>query len=90
MSLYYIAIFFLLLSNVVVWWLTPLLRIQEALSSYLGPETVYPGCAFRGFPLSFQVNAWIVPKLGHGSFLLYRFQFIFHLQSIYSTLYNLS
>jgi hypothetical protein len=46
--------------NVVVEWLTLLLRILEVPGSYLGPETGYPDCVFRGFLQSLQANAGIV------------------------------
>jgi hypothetical protein len=43
--------------NIVVEWLTLLLRIQEVVGSNLGAEAIYPE-GFLGFPLSLQANAY--------------------------------
>jgi hypothetical protein len=48
------------LPNVVVKWLTLLLRIRDFSGSNLGPETGFPDWDFRGFPQSLQANAGIV------------------------------
>jgi hypothetical protein len=47
--------------NVMVKWLTLLLRIWEVPGSSLGPETGYPDESFCGFPQSLQVNSRIIP-----------------------------
>jgi hypothetical protein len=46
--------------NVVVKWLTLLLRTREVQSLNHGPEADYPK-VFRGFPQSLQTNAGIAP-----------------------------
>jgi hypothetical protein len=46
------------ITNVVVEWLTLLLRIREVPGSNIGPVTLIE--TFRGFP-EFQANAGIVP-----------------------------
>jgi hypothetical protein len=48
------------IQNVVVVWLTFLLRIREVPDSNFGPEAGYPKI-FRGFPQSVLENASIVP-----------------------------
>jgi hypothetical protein len=47
--------------NVVVEWLTLLLRIRKVPSSNLGTETGYLDYSFRRFPQSIQGNDGIVP-----------------------------
>jgi hypothetical protein len=49
--------------NVVVEWLTLLLRIREVPGSNLDLETGYPHCDFRGFPQFLQANVRIVPQM---------------------------
>jgi hypothetical protein len=76
-------------SNVVVEWLTLLLRIREVQGSNLVPETVYhdrvswlssvPPGKFQEFSL----------KLGYDRFLPNPFQFIIHLSAFQSTLHSL-
>jgi hypothetical protein len=41
-------------------WLTLLIRVWEVPGSNLGPETCYPE-VIRGFPLSLQANAGVMP-----------------------------
>jgi hypothetical protein len=43
-----------------------LLTMRDVPASELGPGTGCPDC---GFPLFFQENSDIIPKLGHDSFL---------------------
>jgi hypothetical protein len=51
------------LLNVVVKWLTLLLRSWEVLNSNLGLETSYLGTDFHGFPQSLQVNSGKIPYI---------------------------
>jgi hypothetical protein len=82
----YLHIYFLL--DVVVEWLTFLIRFRETLGSHLGPETVYsdwgPSYMFSVLP----GKSWdSTLKLGHDHFPSHPFQFIIHL-SLHSTLYS--
>jgi hypothetical protein len=73
--------------DVVLEWLTLLLRFWEVLSSNLGPETGYPDCFFfHGFssPSRCRDNTL---KLGHDRFLPNPFQFIIQL-SPYNSRYT--
>jgi hypothetical protein len=47
--------------NVMVEWLPHLLHTLDVPGSNLGPEAGYPDWDFRGFPLSLQANARMVP-----------------------------
>jgi hypothetical protein len=49
-------------SNVVVEWLTLLLRIRDIQSSNLSPKTGLPNKDFRGSSQSLQENSGIVPQ----------------------------
>jgi hypothetical protein len=76
--------------NVVVEWLTLLLRIREVPGSNFGPLTGYPGLYFSWF-LSAPLGECRVSasKLGYGRFLPNYFHFITH-HPFHSTLYSLS
>lgn len=63
-------------------------RIPGVFSSNLGQVICYPDKNFRGFSQFLQANAWIIPRLDHGCFLSNPLQFIVHLSSRHSILYN--
>jgi hypothetical protein len=53
------GLFQIILPNIVVEWLTFLLRIREVSGSNLGPQTGYPNYGFRGFSsLSKRILGW--------------------------------
>jgi hypothetical protein len=76
--------------NVVVEWLTLLLRIWEGSHSNLGTETDYLDWVFSLFsslpPARQMPEEYLI--LGHGRFLQLPSQFIIHLLSLHSTLYS--
>jgi hypothetical protein len=75
--------------NVVVEWLTRLLRIREVPGSNLGPDTGYTDRFFVVFVSpSRQVLGWYL-KLGHDRFLPHNFKLIY-LLPLHSELYSLS
>jgi hypothetical protein len=80
----------LLLPNVVVEWLTLMLRILEVLCSHLGSETGYPDRGFCGFPQSLQQMLGFCLKLGQDHFFLRPFEFIIHLLTFHLTIHNLT
>jgi hypothetical protein len=72
--------------NVVVVWLTHLLRIREVPGSNLGTETGNPEDGFGVFlSRSRQIQGYL--KLGHDRFLVHPIEFIIHLSTFHSTLY---
>jgi hypothetical protein len=75
--------------NVVVEWLTLLLRIREVPDSNMGLKTGYPG-RFLVFFQSFQGNAGIVPYVRSRPFLPHTFQFITQLSPSHSKLHILT
>jgi hypothetical protein len=76
--------------NVVVQWLTILLRIRKVPGSYLGLETGYPD-RFPWFSSVHPGKCWDNSlKLRHDRFLTRSFQFIIHSSPLHSTLYSLS
>jgi hypothetical protein len=77
--------------NVVVKWLTLLLRIREFLGSHLGPKTGYPksGCSlFSSVPQGNFRDSNL--RLGHDHFLPHPFQITIHLSAFHSPLYCLN
>jgi hypothetical protein len=58
-----------------------LFDILQVTGSNLGLESDN----FRGFPLSFQVNATIVPQIGHDCFMLHSTSFTIHYSLIILT-----
>jgi hypothetical protein len=76
--------------NVVVEYLTLLLRIREVLASNLGPESGYWLKFFVVFISPCRQILELYLQLGHGRFLPNLFQFIIHISTLHSTLYILS
>jgi hypothetical protein len=76
--------------NIVVEWLTPLLRIREVLGSNVGPETGYPDWACSWF-YSFSPGEWrpSILKWGHDLYIGNPFYFIIHLSPFHLRVYNL-
>jgi hypothetical protein len=75
--------------NVVVEWLTLLLRILEVPSSNLGAETDYPKVS-RGFPQAPGGCRDSTLKSGHNRFHSNPFQFIIYLSPFHCTLHSVS
>jgi hypothetical protein len=73
-------------TNIVVEWLTLLLRIWEVPGSNIGPVTGYH-VRFSWFS-SVQENSGIIDylKIGHDSFLQSPFQFLIHVSPFHSKL----
>jgi hypothetical protein len=77
--------------NVVVEWLTLLLRILEVLDSKLGPETSYPDWGISWFSSILPSKCWdSTLKLGQNHFLPNPFQLLIYFAPFDSTLDSLS
>jgi hypothetical protein len=78
-------------TNVVVEWLTLLLRIREISASNIGPVNDYPDWGFSWFCSVYPGDRQsFTLKLGHDLLLSYPFQFIIHVLPFHLTPYNQS
>jgi hypothetical protein len=73
--------------NVVVKWLTFLLRIRKVPGLNLGPETSYSDWGFFVVSSVSPADWYNTLKLGHDRFLPHPFQLIIHLSPLHSTLF---